>query len=419
MKIQSAALLACLLSQTAAFTAFIPSSRHDHAAYITRCSASKNEANDKKRRTLFDLAATLPFLGRRDANAAATSAAANVNNDGPIADFPMRRLQLPKGGIGRSYILIQLYIQNTGPYDFMVDSGLTTELITPHLQSLLHLPNAGVSKQGLSAGAVGVTQSLVELKNVSLCGSSGSGEERFDLPPLTAIVTDFPQEHMDPSHDPVEGMLGMEVLEQFDVDFDFPMNRLRLWRPGSFDKVAKNVEGMAAIDAVVVNETRLLGFRVASADVKGKDGEVSTQPYLGLVDCGSSFSIVNWAAAPYLGLPPKGDAAYQKNPQVQGMGVDGLPQVLPTYKVQLSYVGDPVQASQQTMTFQSPAAGWKAWDPISIAIGDLPVFTQLLGDGRTPYKGPAGIIGLDVLSQRRVALETSSGRKRKIWVGKS
>lgn len=32
------------------------------------------------------------------------------------------------------------------------------------------------------------------------------------IPPLTAVVTDFLQEHMDPEHDPVEGMLGMVRL---------------------------------------------------------------------------------------------------------------------------------------------------------------------------------------------------------------
>ena len=51
------------------------------------------------------------------------------------------------------------------------------------------------------------------------------------------------------------------------------------------------------------------------------------------------------------------------------------------------------------------------------AIGDLPVFSQLLGDGVAPYKGPAGIIGLDILSQRRVILETGAGRKRRLYVG--
>ena len=138
-----------------------------------------------------------------------------------------------------------------------------------------------------------------------------------------------------------------------------------------------------------------------------------------MVDCGSSFSIVNWAAAPLLGLPPQSDQnAYKKNPAVTGMGVDGKPILLPTYNIQLGYCGNPIKTSSPTtMSFESPSSDFQPWDPISIAIGDLPVFTNLLGDGRTPYRGPAGIIGLDILSQRRVILETGLGRERKIYVG--
>ena len=70
------------------------------------------------------------------------------------------------------------------------------------------------------------------------------------------------------------------------------------------------------------------------------------------------------------------------------------------------------------MSFEAPPSDWKPWSPICVAIGDLPVFSQLLGDGRTPYRGPAGIIGLDILTQRRLILETGAGRQRRIYVGK-
>jgi hypothetical protein len=59
--------------------------------------------------------------------------------------------------------------------------------------------------------------------------------------------------------------------------------------------------------------------------------------------------------------------------------------------------------------------------------GDLPVFAQLLGDGdaRKPFNGPAALIGLDVLAQRRVVLEAippalarTVGRRRRLFVAK-
>lgn len=235
---------------------------------------------------------------------------------------------------------------------------------------------------------------------------------------------------MDPAHDPVEGMIGMEVLEQFDVDFDFPAGRLRLWKPHSVESVARKAS-MVTIDALVVNETRLLGFRVvpsaatkSAATLQKGSGTVSgmavaAQPFLGVVDCGASFSVINWAAAPLLGLPPQNDKSYEQRPKVVGLGVDGQPQLLPTATVGLSYCGNPiVSKDNKSMAFEAPPSEWKPWSEIDVAVGDLPVFTQLLGDGITPYRGPAGVIGLDILSQRRLILETSAGRQRRIYVGR-
>jgi hypothetical protein len=53
------------------------------------------------------------------------------------------------------------------------------------------------------------------------------------------------------------------------------------------------------------------------------------------------------------------------------------------------------------------------------AVGDLPVFAQLLGDGRGAFTGPAALLGLDVWAQRRVVLEAGTpgaGRRRRLWV---
>ena len=221
---------------------------------------------------------------------------------------------------------------------------------------------------------------------------------------------------LDPAHDPVEGMIGMEVLEQFDVDFDFPAGRLRLWKPHTVESVAKKA-GLATVEAVVVNETLLLGFRIVSSSAQKDDtGGIAAQPFLGVVDCGASFSVVNWAAASLLGLPPQNDTSWKQSPAVTGMGVDGRPQLLPTKSIGLSYVGNP--KSRTNMSFEGPPSDFKPWDQVQVAVGDLPVLSQLLGDGRTPYKGPAGIVGLDILTQRRLILETSATRQRRIYVGK-
>ncbi|KAL3926290.1 MAG: hypothetical protein SGARI_005656, partial [Bacillariaceae sp.] len=261
-------------------------------------------------------------LGTEKAKAAVAGTATKA-----LADVPMVRLKLPRGGFGREYVALKLNVQGGGPYDFMVDSGLTLEMITPHLQGILGIQDGKNRLSGLAAGGSTTSNPLVPLTGASIATGDGAA---LALPQLTAAVTSFPQEHIDPSHDPVEGMLGMEVLQLFDVDFDFPKNRLRFYNPGTAD-----ASGLVEIPAIVINESLLLGIRISTPDG-------NSQPIVGFLDCGSTFSCVNWKAAEALGLPPKTDPSYRNAPGVQAVGIDGRPLFLPTVKKQLSFVGDPI-----------------------------------------------------------------------------
>ncbi len=128
-----------------------------------------------------------------------------------LVDVPMVRLKLPRGGFGREYVALKLKIQDQGPFDFMVDSGLTLEMISPHLQGILAIQEGKSRLAGLAAGGSTTTNALVPLTGAAIAGNDGSSSD-LALPPLTAVITNFPQEHIDPAHDPVEGMLGMEVV---------------------------------------------------------------------------------------------------------------------------------------------------------------------------------------------------------------
>lgn len=321
----------------------------------------------------------------------------------PLADLPMIRLNLPKNGLGRDYVVIQLNIDGKGPYKFMIDSGLTTEMITPHLREVLKIHENGGVIRGYGAGG-GEDNPLVELKGASLCcGKFGENKATFPLPLLHAVVTDFPQEHIDPKHN-VDGMIGVEFLELFDVEFDFPRGRVRLWAPQKSPK-----DGMVAIPAVIMNESGLEGIRVRSPQQ-----EVS-QPMLGIIDCGSSMSIANLPAGKLLRLPL--DPSKYNSPSVMGVGVDGKPLLMPTASVQLTFVGNPYKGSSPNdLQFEEPPTNFKPWEKITLAIGDLPVFRDLLGDGKSEYTMPTILIGLDILAQRRIILESGKGRARRIFV---
>ena len=100
--------------------------------------------------------------------------------------------------------------------------------------------------------------------------------------------------------------------------------------------------------------------------------------------------------------------------------MDGKPQVLPTTRVQLTFAGAASKGGEGRYTFAPPPPQWRPWEPVVAAVGDLPVFAQLLGDGRKPYDGPAALVGLDILSQRRVVIGAGAGargRARPLLVG--
>ena len=407
-------LLPLLLSPLA--SAFMPSGRattliHQNEEKIQQRSASalKRYAHQSRRRALSNIAigTSVPFLNAGSAGLPPPALAATAT---PIADLPMIRLQLPPQAFGREYVVVQLKVNGQGPFEFMVDSGLTTEMITPHLKETLGITpkRGGGVVRGLSAGGDS-SEALIELDGVSLCCGEFAGKDELNLPPLHAVVTDFPQEHIDPKHN-VEGMLGMELLDLFDADFDFPNSRLRLWSPGTAAGEASK-KGLVMVPDAVLNETGLLGIRVTSTTATSK------QPVVGILDCGASFSCVNWAAAKYLGLPPKDDSAYRNSPAIMGIGIDGRPLMLPTHELQFTYLGEASKDNSGQVKFEDPPPSFKPWDPVTVGIGDLPVFSQLLGDGVTPYNGPAVLLGLDVLSQRRVILETGRGRARKMYAG--
>jgi predicted aspartyl protease len=377
---------------------------------------ASNSNNDVNRRSLISLLG-LGVLSPPPARASTVvkgptyeQAIQNANPSVPLADLPMIRLRLPGAGIGRDFIAIQLKVENEGPFNFMVDSGLTTELITPHLQQSLGLGDKNSKANivtGLGAGGATQGGQLVRLDTASLCCGTfpNQGQTELNLPPLYAVVTDFPQETIDPNHK-VEGMLGMECLDYFDSDFDFAAGRFRLWAPGTAAAQAKKA-GMIDIPAAVLNESGLLGIRVRTTQ--------EAQPVIGIVDCGASFSAMNLKAAKILGLPTD-NASYRNEPAVQTLGVDGRPTMMPTKQVQLTYASDPTKGPDGSLQFGPTPPQWKAWDPVRVGVYDLPIFSNLLGDGKTPYNGPAVLLGLDVLSQRRFILETSKTRARRIFM---
>mmetsp|Transcript_48001 Transcript_48001/g.108993 ORF Transcript_48001/g.108993 Transcript_48001/m.108993 type:complete len:437 (+) Transcript_48001:98-1408(+) len=322
----------------------------------------------------------------------------------PLVDLPLRRLKLPKGSVGRDYVLVPIdFPGEAGTQEFMLDSGLTLEMVTPALASRL-----GLKRSGRATGAaVGATR---QYEVVALEGASVAG---VPLPlnlKLHATVTDFPQEHLDPTHD-VSGMLGLEFMEAFDVDLDFPKQRLRLWRRGDGAAKARLDPKLVEVPAALL-PGGVLGVRVAGAAQK--------QPFLGIVDCGASFSTLSPGAASLAGVEASSPKAGSQT-RLVGVGIDGRPLPLPLADkpAALRLVGNPGASSRGGGPGGAASAFpvLAALPEVRCAVSQLPVFYEVLG---AEAGGVAALIGLDVLAQGRLLFAAPSGdggRARSIFWG--
>merc|ERR1719387_376459 len=196
-------------------------------------------------------------------------------------------IDLPDGSIGEGYIPVPVKLKNSKGEErlvhFILDSGLTTTMITPDLRKWLDQKEprgGGMTANGFAAGGSSTLQ---------VCPLNGAevGGCGIQLPRMSAVVLDFPQANIeDPRYD-IQGMLGMEFVSQFDLDVDFPAKKIRLWNPGEGVKAA-NQDGLVAVPVSLIPGD-ILGVRVAAGE--------GTTPFLGIVDLGASFTLMNTAAA--------------------------------------------------------------------------------------------------------------------------
>lgn len=58
-----------------------------------------------------------------------------------------------------------------------------------------------------------------------------------------------------------------------------------------------------------------------------------------------------------------------------------------------------------------PRPTGKPWDPVLAGIGDHPIFELLLGTKKNLFRGPTGLIGMDILSSRNNDIRAPTERR--------
>lgn len=326
-----------------------------------------------------------------------------------VTQVPICQCAQEEDAVGEGYVVIPLKLKNSKGKErtvhFILDSGLSTTMVTPALRDWMELPapkGGGLTANGFAAHGQS-TMEVVPLGGASIAGCGTT------LPRMNAVVLDFPQADNDDDRYDIQGMLGMEFVKLFDLDIDFPAGMIRMWAPGEGMKAAREA-GLIAVPVSVIPGD-ILGIRVAAGD--------GTSPFLGIVDTGAAFSLMNTPAGKLSKLPLQNEPGQTG---ISATGVDGRATMLfsrTTDLVMLGFKeytenakwGDSESLSQPDML---------KFPKIRTGVGEVAVFEQLLSTPGHPWTGPAGLLGLDVWTKTRIMFGAAPqgflGRERTIFI---
>jgi len=352
-----------------------------------------------------------PLPAGRPAGSAEAIARLINATEGPVGrallEIPLLWFVLPQRLLGGDYVLVPLNIGDRGPYNFLVDTGLTTNLLTPQLCKELDLVPEDRGVKGLAGDG------NVQVKTLALRGVYVDG--RLEVPRFTAAVLDFPQRGYAAERGvAVHGMVGMEFLEQFDVryarDPTTGGDTLTLYRPHEGYELHESDPKWTPVRGILL-PSRLMGVKVAADN--------APFPFLGIVDTGASHTIMNREAARLLGYDLT-DPELANGPGVNGVGVLGQPTHMPTVPLRLCISGfdnstrlqydwagrwwlDPMEHSKECAGFEFEATA---------AIGDMNFdsLTALTVRGLGPFYGPLVLTGQDFLTQRELVISGAGKR---------
>jgi hypothetical protein len=141
---------------------------------------------------------------------------------GNVNSLPLRLVQ-------RSQIVVPVTINNTGPYDFLVDTGAQVMTVDPALAAELHLKTQGTV--GVTGVGVYARAPLTQLERVS----AGSNV----VENLLAVVQNLGQTQLADRR--IRGILAGNFLEHFDLLIDYSHSVACLDDSGEMGKKVKGV----------------------------------------------------------------------------------------------------------------------------------------------------------------------------------
>ena len=205
-------------------------------------------------------------------------------------------------GGAQPLILLPVEVNEQGPFDFILDTGAGTSLLSIELAEKLQVKVLG-SKQGQTAGGA-VSVSLAKVDSI------GVGEAR--LPEVDVGIVDLKQIGATIGSR-IDGDLGYNFLKSFRISIDYEKNQLRLDDPRRLDVF--NRGGQTEVPLRLANPAKPLILVEVHANRKG--------PFQFAIDTGTSTTAITPELAKKLGIrgSPIGPATTGGAPVAMTAGV--------------------------------------------------------------------------------------------------
>lgn len=133
-----------------------------------------------------------------------------------VAEMAMRL-----AGPAKPLILVDVYANGRGPFQFAIDTGTSTTAITPELAKQLDLASSPIGPAATGGAQVDVTAGVLPSFQV--------GDARID--DLPVIVADFFAMLSNALGVTLEGIVGYNFLRNYKVALDYPNETLSLFAP--------------------------------------------------------------------------------------------------------------------------------------------------------------------------------------------
>jgi predicted aspartyl protease len=192
---------------------------------------------------------------------------------------------------------------NGHPVIIGIDTGSSATVLTPEAAEHFHLPR-DPHHTSITRGTGGAT----EASNVFL-DSFGFGGASELMKTVAVVSIGGPKRDAG-----MAGLIGTDVLSDYDIEFRFPDHRLILYRVNHCQKIAPPWEGRYAAVPVTISDTRRFLVPV----------ELNGHPVMAILDSGASGTQLSRSAAARIGVT---EAMLSQDPERQRFGVGQM-----TYK---------------------------------------------------------------------------------------